>query len=63
MIYHGSEYASVSEYEFLNPYQNTPELHRVLNMPEYAWIIPEYALLCLNKFEYDWICGNMCEYC
>ena len=36
MIYHGSEYASVSEYEFLNPYQNTPELHRVLNMPEYA---------------------------
>ena len=38
-----------------------PGLHRVLNMLEYAWIIPEYAWLCLNMTEYAWIYINMPE--
>ena len=38
--------------------QNTPEIHRVLNMPEYGRIIPEYAWFCLNKCEYAWIYRN-----
>ena len=35
-----SEYASGSEYTKV---LNMPELHRVLSMPEYAKIIPEYV--------------------
>ena len=61
-MYHGSEYASRFEYA-TDPntlgYLNMAGLHRVLKMPEYAWIIPEYALLCLNRFEYARICGDM----
>ena len=47
-IYHGSEDASGSEYTRV----------RVFNMQcsGYAWIIPEYAWLCLNISEYGWIC-------
>ena len=38
---------------------NMPGLHRVLNIPEYVWIIPGYAWMCLNQlskavcFRYD----------
>ena len=42
---------------------------KVLNMSvfwiyqssEYAWIIPEYAWLCLNMSEYAWICLKLAE--
>ena len=34
-------------------------LHRDLNMPEYVWIVPEYAWLCLNMPKYAGICANM----
>ena len=33
---------------------NMPGLYRVLNMPEYAWIIPGYAWLCLNVPISEW---------
>ena len=55
-IYHDSEYASGFKYAKV---LNMPGLHRALNMPEYAWIIPEYVWLCLNRCLYAWICGNM----
>ena len=32
-----------------------PGLHRVLNMPEYAWIIPGYAWLSLNVLKSVWM--------
>ena len=38
------------------------ECTRVLNVPEYPWIIPKYAWLCLNLCEYAWIYQNMLEY-
>ena len=53
-----SGYTSDSEYARV---QNTPGLHRVLNIPEYAWINPEYTWLSLNKCEYAWICSNNTE--
>ena len=31
---------------------NMPGLHRVLIMPEYAWIIPGYAWMCLNQSQW-----------
>ena len=65
MVFQGSEYTRVL---------NMPELHRILNMPmessvlylydmrEYAWVIPEYVWLFLNKSEYTGICVNMPKY-
>ena len=35
-----------------------PWLHRVWNMTEYSWIIPEYAWICRNVREYAYICLN-----
>ena len=37
-------------------------LHRVLNVHEYFWLIPEYARLYLIMSEYAGICGDMREY-
>ena len=57
-ICQGSEYASGSEYVKGSGYTtvlNMPGLHRVLNMPEYAWIIPGYAWLCVNVLKCVWI--------
>ena len=34
---------------------NIPGLHRVVNMPEYAWIIPGYVWVCLNIPKSVWI--------
>ena len=49
----------VGEYTW---FLSMPGLHRVLNIPKYVWIIPEYAWLCLNMSEYTWICPNMLEF-
>ena len=38
------------------------ELHKVLNMPEYTWIISEDLWLFLNMFEYAWIYLNVPEW-
>ena len=38
------------------------EYARVTQGSEYAWIIPEYAWLCMDMSEYAWICRNMREY-
>ena len=55
-ICQGSEYASDSEYvRVLDTVLNMPGLHGVLNMPEYAWIIPGYAWLCLNVPKSVWM--------
>ena len=42
-------------------YQNS-EYIKVTQGSEYAWIIPEYAWICLIMSEYVWICQNMSEY-
>ena len=55
-IYEGSEYARVLKMSGFWIFQgplcsrvlNIPRLHRLLNVPEYLWITPEYARLCLN---------------
>ena len=50
----GSEYASSSECQD-SGYTTVlymPELHRVLDMPKYAWIIPGYVWMCLNLPEW-----------
>ena len=39
-----------------------PGLQKVLNMPEYAWIIPEYIWLRLHMPEYIWICLKISKY-
>ena len=49
----GSEYATCSEYASGSQYPrvlNMPGLHKVMNSPEYAQIIPIYAWKCLNMF-------------
>ena len=53
-IYHGSEYDT--------RVLNIPALQRVMNIPKYAWIIPKYTWLFLNKCEYAWICDNIHKY-
>ena len=72
--YRGSEYTRVANipglriYFWFWIYQDSestavldmPGLHRVLNMPDYDWIIPEYAWLCLNLSE--WLCFTF-TYC
>ena len=38
--------------------QNTPEVHKILNMPEYASIsvnMPEYAGICVNIVKSAWM--------
>ena len=45
-IYQGSESAT---------FLSMPGLHMVLNMPEYAWIIPGCAWLCLNVPKSVWM--------
>ena len=50
-IHQGSEYASGL---------NVLGLHRVLNMPEFVWIISGYAWICIP--EYAWICLNLHEW-
>ena len=50
----GSEYASSSECQD-SGYTTVlylPELHRVLDMPKYAWIIHGYVWMCLNLSEW-----------
>ena len=50
----GSEYASSSECQD-SGYTTVlylPELHRVLDMPKYAWIIPGYVWMRLNLSEW-----------
>ena len=42
-------------------YQSS-EYVRVTQDWEYAWLIPEYAWLCLDMSEYAWICRYMREY-
>ena len=37
-----------------------PELHRVLNIPEYACIIPGYAWLCLDVSKSVWLSVRFC---
>ena len=36
-------------------------LHSVLNMPEFALLMSQYAWICLNNSEYDWICRYIPE--
>ena len=55
-ICQGSEYASGSEFAGV---LNMSRLHRVLNMPKYAWLcLAEYVSICLNLLGYAWICLN-----
>ena len=70
LINRGSEYASASssmEYaSFLNMlvlwlYQNFGYA-RVKGGSKYAWIIPEYAWLCVIMPEYAWMSLNIFEY-
>ena len=59
-IYQGSEYASSSQFARV---LNMSVLHRVLNMPEYAWLcLTEYVWICLNMPGYAWICLNLPEW-
>ena len=44
-VWKGSEYASVSDFE-RNRVLNMLRLHKVLNIPVYAWIISEHAWIC-----------------
>ena len=56
-IYQGSEYASGSEFARV---LNMSGLHRVLNMPEYAWLwLTEYAWIYLNMPQYARIYLNL----
>ena len=50
-IYQGSGYTTVL---------NMPELRKALNIPEYAWIIPGYAWLCLNVSKSVWLTVWFC---
>ena len=50
-IYQGSGYTTVL---------NMPGLHRVLNIPEYACIIPGYAWLCLDVSKSVWLSVRFC---
>ena len=71
-IYQGSEDASGSQYtRFLNipefwifwfPNCQCSKYAKFSQGPEYAWIIPEYAWLCLNMLEYEWIFLNLPEW-
>ena len=55
-INQGSEYTSGAEYvRVLDIARLTCQGYRVLNMPEYVWIIHEYAWLCLNMAKSSWI--------
>ena len=60
-ICQGSGYVSGFEYARI---LNIPEfwIARVSQGSEYAWIIPEYAWICLIMSGYFWICRNMREY-
>ena len=72
-LWQGSEYAWSKFHRVLNKPQvlNMPgfriwqSLQRVLNVPEYA-LISQYAWICLNNTEYDWIyqyiLGKTAEY-
>ena len=59
----GYEYALVLNMPEFWIYQcsDLSGLHRVLNMPEYAEIIPEYAWFSLNMSEYARKCVNLPE--
>ena len=54
--YQSSEYTSGSEYARV---LNMLMWNRVLNMLEYAWLIPEYVWLCLNMPECALICLHL----
>ena len=54
----GYEYVSGSKYARV---LNIPWLHRVLDMSEYTWIIPDYAWLCRNMLDYARICLNIAK--
>ena len=58
-LWQGSKCASSSKCAMV---LNIACLHRVLNMSEYAWIIPRYGWLCLNMLRYAWLCQDMCEH-
>ena len=50
----GPEYAS-NDLKLEIPVLNMSGKHRVLNMPEYAWIIPGYVWFYLNMPKFVWI--------
>ena len=74
-LWQGSEYAMSMFRRVLNrlPVLSMPVLRRLgickgftgcwicLNKPEYALIMSQYAQICLNNAEYDWICHNILE--
>ena len=60
-IWQGSEYACISNFEYTRVL-NMLGLHRVLNMPQYAWIIVEHAWISLNLPKYMWVCLNLLEW-
>ena len=49
-IYQGSEYASVSEFAKVLNKQGFEYVmvNRVLNMPDYVWLMPGYVDICVN---------------
>ena len=48
-VWQGSEYAWASDFEYT----------RVLNLPQYAWIIFEHPWICPNMPKYVWVCLNL----
>ena len=57
-----SEYASAFECVIVLDLYQSPEYSRVTHVAEYAWMIPEYAWICLIMSGYVWRCLNMPEY-
>ena len=65
-LWQGSEYAWSTFHRVLRFYichgleydmvVNMRGLHRMLNMSKYVLIMSQYAWICLNNAEYDWIC-------
>ena len=60
-VWQNSEYPFVSEFNYIRVL-NMRGLHRVLNLPEYAWIISKHAWICLNMPKYVLISLNLPEW-
>ena len=43
------------------PLVNMRLLYRVMNMPKLSLIMSQYAWICVNNAEYDWICHHIPE--
>ena len=55
-MYSGFEYARAQNLEKLLIWEGYTEDRITLNKPEYASIMSQKALICLNNAEYAWIC-------